>query len=173
MNKLKTFFKKFKKSKTNTVKKEEIVVPTKKITCEIISHRPQRKVLTKENINKVHLVIDDAQSNRFVLKKFLEKLGISSFEAENGESGIECLEKHGVDFFDIIWVDLKMPIMDGFQFIKHVRKNLNYQGTIIAVTGNIERESVKKCIETGADKVLSKPLILADFLALKELQVYK
>lgn len=102
------------------------------------------------------LVADDKWENRLILKKFLHPLGFEIIEASNGQ---ECLEKTYQTFPDAIIVDLVMPIIDGFEVTRQLRKQLKFQDTvIIAISSSILTEKFKSLEKVGYSCFLAKPI---------------
>lgn len=110
--------------------------------------------ITYEQNNK-HLICDDAYTNRLVLKKYLLKFGCIVDEAENGFDAVEKVKENGE--YDIIWMDIKMPKMDGHECTNILRNKMNYSGIIIGLTGYVDNDSIKKCISLGMNHVVAKP----------------
>ena len=72
--------------------------------------------------NKItSLVVDDYVSNQKLHKLFLEKLDVNVTVASDGKEALETYIKHGGEFFDFILMDVRMPIMDGFESAKKIR----------------------------------------------------
>lgn len=113
-----------------------------------------------DNKNVRILIVDDAQINRFVLHKYITKYdsNIEVFEVPNGEEAIKEVKKQR---FDIIFMDLKMPKMDGFRATEII-KNIQPQVDIIGVTGQIGKNSLNLSKKVGMSECLSKPI---DFIA--------
>jgi len=107
------------------------------------------------------LVVDDNRVNLMVAKKILEKLGHKADLAENGQKALSALEKHS---YDIIFMDCKMPHLDGFQTTKHIRAIGDKMAKIpiIAVTANIIRDERDKCLSHGMNDFLAKPIRIED-----------
>lgn len=141
--KLKKIFKNNKKTKKN--KNDEV-----KINYE--TNKRDNKIYIK---NEKHLICDDANANRLVLKKYLTLFGYNSDEAENGQDALDKVMENGR--YNIIWMDIKMPKMDGFDATAKLRNELNYQGIIIGLTGYVDEMTVKKCYNLGMDHVVAKP----------------
>jgi PleD family two-component response regulator len=80
-------------------------------------------------INNLHLIVDDAKYNREIFKQYLNKFNINSEEAKNGQEALDMVENNKTKY-DIIWMDLRMPIMDGIESSKILRKN-DFNGIII------------------------------------------
>lgn len=106
-------------------------------------------------MNGKHLICDDAYTNRLVLQKYLTLFGCKTDEAQNGQDAISNVMDNGT--YNIIWMDLKMPKMDGFEATEHLRKNLQYKGTIIGLTGYVDEVTVKRCYDLGMTHVVPKP----------------
>jgi CheY-like chemotaxis protein len=127
--------------------------------------KKKKKVEIKNNLesepkkdkikSKVHLICDDAFSNRLVLSKYIDLYGCKWEESENGLDAIEKVKKNSQ--YDIIWMDVKMPKMNGIEATEYLRKNLNYDGIIIGLTGYVDELTVKQCYSAGMNFVLSKP----------------
>lgn len=105
------------------------------------------------------LVVDDNHSNQLVAVGMLEKLGCDTTVARSGKEAFEAAtRKH----FDLILMDCQMPVMDGFEATRQIRR-LEYNGphtVIIAMTANNRSEDVRKCLDSGMDDFLGKPLRL-------------
>lgn len=102
------------------------------------------------------LVVDDNENNRYTLKRRLSRLGYSDIdEAEEGLTALKMLDQ---TVYDIVLLDVMMPIMDGFEVlerIKSIPKLANVSVIMISAMDDIE--SVVKAIEMGADDYLPKP----------------
>lgn len=100
------------------------------------------------------LIVDDAIDNRLLLETFLKKYGVQTQSASNGREAVEAaLSSH----FDVILMDVQMPVMDGFEAVKQLR-SLNYQQPIIALTAHAMRGDREKCIEAGFNDYIRKPI---------------
>jgi CheY-like chemotaxis protein len=105
-------------------------------------------------ISNKHLIVDDSEINRVVLEQFLELFGIVSDVAVNGQEGFDKTKETN---YDIIWMDIIMPIMNGLESTKILRK-LGFTGPIIGITGCSEIISKKKCKNAGMNMMLEKPI---------------
>ncbi|XWV26389.1 putative sensor histidine kinase [Tupanvirus soda lake] len=105
--------------------------------------------------NNKQLICDDSSMNRLVLMKYLNLYGCNVDEAENGIDAINKVKENGE--YNIIWMDIKMPKMNGHECTKILRNELQYKGIIIGLTGYVDDESIKKCHEVGMNYVLAKP----------------
>lgn len=105
--------------------------------------------------NGKHLICDDASSNRMVLRRYLEQYKCIVEESENGLEAIDKVKDNGE--YRIIWMDIKMPKMDGLKCTKILRDEVGYKGAIIALTGYVDEITVKQCFEQGMNHVVPKP----------------
>jgi PAS domain S-box-containing protein len=103
------------------------------------------------------LIAEDVDINQLVIKKHMQKFGFSADFAENGKVAIDKLSRGN---YDIILMDMQMPVMDGYEAIKKIRaefptpkKNM----PIISITASVLGEAPNKCLEAGADDYVPKP----------------
>jgi len=108
------------------------------------------------------LIVDDGESQRFVLKGFLLREGYLVDEAENGIKALQCIKDQ---HFDIILLDHKMPGMNGVDVLKEVKRtNPEIAVVIISAYGTIER--AVEALEAGAFYYITKPVELDKLLIL-------
>lgn len=109
------------------------------------------------------LVVDDSRDNQFLMKSYLEKHAGHMVIADNGA---EAFEKFKQNSFDIVFMDLMMPELDGFEAAKQMRAWEAAQGRpgvpIVAVSAHTGEEEVEKCRVSGFTAHLSKPLDLGE-----------
>jgi two-component system, chemotaxis family, chemotaxis protein CheY len=102
------------------------------------------------------LVIDDCRTTRKILIRMLHTLGFDTVEATNGREGLDRLREMGTS--DLVLVDWNMPVMDGFDFIRAVRAEREYDSVpLVMVTTHNDMESVAKALEAGATEYIMKP----------------
>jgi signal transduction histidine kinase/DNA-binding response OmpR family regulator len=105
------------------------------------------------------LVVEDAEENRFVIQAYLKSFPYKIEMAENGQIG---LNKYMTQPFDIVLMDMQMPVMDGYiatQKIREWEKKQNKNQTpVIALTAHALREDRRKCLDAGCSEYLSKPI---------------
>lgn len=108
------------------------------------------------------LVLEDRPANQLVIRRQLAALGLSCTIAEHGKTGLSVLQSD--EHFDAILCDCAMPVMDGFAFTQELRRRETAAGRapmpIIALTANAFREDVERCMESGMDDFVSKPVSL-------------
>ncbi len=118
--------------------------------------KSKTKIGVSANEVKV-LVVDDTQVNHFVAEKHLQKLG---YKAQFSYDGFDAIEKISKGDFDIVMMDIQMPVMDGCETISRIRAELEEPKNkipIIAVTANATDSEIKKYKKTGANEYLAKP----------------
>lgn len=107
------------------------------------------------------LLVEDNEMNRFIAKESLKKLNCEIWEAENGKIAIEMIKKIN---FDVILMDIQMPVMDGIECTKLIRQKLKLKTPIIAFTANAFTEEGLDYQKIGMDYILIKPYDEIKFL---------
>jgi two-component system sensor histidine kinase/response regulator len=104
------------------------------------------------------LVVEDNAVNRRVAYYLLEKQGHQVTEVENGKEALSALEK---SIFDLILMDVQMPVMDGLEATAEIRKRDKSTGShtpIVAMTAHAMKGDRERCLEAGMDDYVTKPL---------------
>ena len=102
------------------------------------------------------LVVDDRWENRTVLLNLLKPLGFTVLEAENGKEGLMAMEEQSPD---LIITDLAMPVMNGFEFLHHIRTSDDFNDTkVIATSASVAQSDQKMALDHGSNDFLSKPV---------------
>ncbi len=107
------------------------------------------------------LVAEDNLVNQKLTLKILSKLGYTAALAENGR---EVTEMANLKEYDLIFMDIQMPEMDGLEATKMIRKYMDVQPIIIAMTANAMSEDREECLKAGMDDFLSKPVKLEELV---------
>jgi DNA-binding NtrC family response regulator len=112
--------------------------------------------------NKKHLilVVDDEESLRTVLSSELINEGYEVRTASDGDDAIQ--EMRNVDF-DLVLLDIKMPRMNGFEVLKHIKEN-HARSKVVMLTGFADLKNAIESKKLGADDFVSKPYDLVDLL---------
>ena len=101
------------------------------------------------------LLVEDNQVNQLVASTLLKKLGHRVDHAENGQRALEALQKR---HYDLVLMDCQMPIMDGYEATRAIRRNPDWQTLpIIAVTANVMQGDREDCLEAGMNDYITKP----------------
>jgi len=106
------------------------------------------------------LIAEDIEINREILISLLENTGLIIDSAENGEEALNMV-KADTDKYDIVFMDIQMPVMDGLEATRRIRAlPLRKRGRIpiIAITANAYKDDIKSCLEAGMDDHISKPI---------------
>ena len=133
---------------------------TEKISAETNNlRRIANKNLAKEtNTTDLYggtvLLVDDGVANRKLINLILSKAGCVITEAANGKIGSDLALEYD---FDLILMDMQMPVMDGYQATRRLREN-GYKGPIMALTANAMSSDRVLCEDAGCDDFLAKPV---------------
>ncbi len=103
------------------------------------------------------LVVDDSKTDRTIMRKSLEPLGITLTEATNGVEALNIL-KAGEIAFDALLVDIEMPQMDGYTLASEIRKYSKYRNLpLLAVTSRTSKSDRLRGVEVGMTEYITKP----------------
>ena len=110
------------------------------------------------------LIAEDNPLNQKLIEKILNKLGYTPELVENGEKALERVKEKK---FDILLMDLQMPIVDGMESTKLIKEQVDdsQQPAIIALTANVSSQTKDACMAIGMDEFMAKPVKI-DKLAL-------
>ncbi len=114
-----------------------------------------------ENSNARILIVEDSITNQQVALGLLQKFGMQADVAANGTEALNALEKMS---YDLIFMDILMPGMDGYDATKIIRnsksKSINSTIPIIAMTANALEGTKEKCLDIGMNDYISKPVVM-------------
>ncbi len=109
------------------------------------------------------LVCEDTEVNRFLLQRWLERLGCRVSAVDNGAQAVDALTRD--HSFELVFMDWHMPLLDGLEATAQIRRweaaNGKPRTRIIGFTASAFAEEVERCRQAGMDDVLSKPLVRA------------
>jgi len=115
----------------------------------------RKKTYSYDTLKGLHiLLVEDNEINRLVASNALNIAGIKITEAYDGKEAIRKLKKKS---FDLILMDLQMPVMDGFTATKIIRKELQIKTPIIALSANAFKNEIDRCLEAGMNDFITKP----------------
>ncbi|EKM33699.1 histidine kinase-, DNA gyrase B-, and HSP90-like ATPase family protein [Vibrio harveyi] len=104
------------------------------------------------------LVVDDIRMNQVIVTQMLKKLDITPDVKNNGLEALDAVKEKD---YELIFMDCRMPEMDGYEATVHLREN-GFHRPIIALTAGTTLEERQKCVESGMDDILTKPYTAAD-----------
>ena len=107
------------------------------------------------------LVVENVKTNQVFMKAMLEKTGL---QAAIAGDGAEAVSKALEQSFDIIFMDIQMPNVDGYEATRILRSK-GVKTPIIALTAGVMKDDKEKCIQAGCDDYLSKPVIYSKLVA--------
>jgi two-component system cell cycle response regulator DivK len=112
------------------------------------------------------LVVEDNEDNRRILVYRLDRIGDFDIrEATNGREAIEAVER---DPPDLVFMDLKMPVMDGWEAIRRIRAMPHGRAVrIVALTAQVMTGDEERALEMGCDDYLAKPVVDPDLMRQK------
>ncbi len=134
-----------------------ITIPLTSAKPVLTSHHKLPET-TKNESGKTILVVEDIAMNRELVGSMLTKLGHQFATAENGAQAVEKLK---TEHFDMVFMDLQMPVMNGYDATRAIREELNLDNDdlpIVALTAHALPEEIAKCFESGMDDFLTKPV---------------
>ncbi|MGL5835123.1 MAG: ATP-binding protein, partial [Waterburya sp.] len=123
----------------------------------IQSQKPTRRVIGLEPNQQQYriLVVDDRSENRQLLLKLLEPIGFAVKEAANGQEAVDIWQSWQPH---LIWMDMRMPVMNGYEATQQIKSHLNGQATaIIALTASTFEEETAVVLSAGCDDFVRKP----------------
>lgn len=135
---------------------EEVEEPTEEVSFE----------------GKRILLVEDIELNREIAKEILEEEGIIVEEAVDGSIAVDMVSKSEPGYYSLIFMDIQMPVMDGYEATRQIRKLENKelaQIPIVAMTANVLDEDIQNSLEAGMDAHLAKPIdIMAMFSTMQK-----
>jgi tubulin-specific chaperone A len=138
----------------------------------------QQKILNrmfeKEDVfkGKKVLIVDDDMRNVFALTSILEEKWVNTVVGKNGKEGLEKL--FAQSDIDLVLMDIMMPVMDGYEAMKVMRKDKRFEKLpIIALTAKAMKGDRHKCIAAGASDYLAKPVAPEKLLSLLRVWLYE
>jgi PAS domain S-box-containing protein len=104
--------------------------------------------------NKKILIVEDNEFNQFIVQSIIEKWGASTEIAENGSIAVHLLRQ---TTYDIILMDMQMPVMDGITATRIIRNEITRITPIIALTANVTKEAIQRAYGAGMNDYITKP----------------
>jgi len=135
------------------------------ITRDLMNERFTAKKTTDIQFKGRVLVAEDTAANVIVIRSLLKKLGVDVVIAKNGK---EALEEYIKDKFNLIFMDIRMPVMDGFESTHAIREHEQQNGLkhipIVALTADVVPQTKEKTFNAGMDSFVKKPFKRDDII---------
>jgi CheY-like chemotaxis protein/HPt (histidine-containing phosphotransfer) domain-containing protein len=128
-------------------------------------------VIQKKASQAFHvLLVEDMAMNQMVATRMLQGFGHTVHVAQNGQEALDILEQES---FDLVFMDVQMPVMDGLEAVARLRKLEQSHPErkhmpVIAMTARALQNDREKCLQAGMDAYVSKPLLIDDLAAVLE-----
>lgn len=108
------------------------------------------------------LVVDDVDYNREMIRELLVKANLTVIEAANGQEGLIMMKELKPE---VVLLDIRMPVMDGFQMLERIRANPGLKDIpVIAITASTQKEHRERMLQSGFDGYLPKPINVVDLM---------
>ncbi|WP_442770822.1 response regulator [Zoogloea ramigera] len=106
------------------------------------------------------LLVEDNDINQLIARGLLEQLGATVHVADNGRLALDALDAAGPHAFDLVLMDLQMPVMDGLEAARQIRQDARFRHLpIVAMTAHAMSEQRRQCREAGMDDHIAKPIL--------------
>jgi CheY-like chemotaxis protein len=125
----------------------------------------------KKSSQALHtLLVEDMAMNQMVATRMLEGFGHTVRVAQNGQEALEMLERES---FDLVFMDIQMPVMGGIEAVGRLREDERNHPEkkhmpVVAMTARALQDDKEKCLQAGMDAYISKPLLIDDLAAVVE-----
>ena len=121
----------------------------------------------QEEAPKRVLLVEDNELNMEIEAELLKDAGFLLDRAMNGKIAVEKVEKYPAGYYDLVLMDIQMPVMDGYEATRAIRRMEDTEKAkvpIIALSANIFEEDKRKSMESGMNLHMAKPLDLPGLL---------
>lgn len=152
------------------IEESDMILPSRKMHMEMEG--------TQENIQAEHdfsghrvLVAEDNEINWEILKELLSDFGMELEWAENGKTCVEKFEKSETGYYELIFMDVRMPVMNGYEATTEIRNMSRADAKdipIIAMTADAFSEDIKRCLDSGMNAHTAKPINIDEVILLLE-----
>ena len=131
------------------------------------SAKGSRHAISQADLDRVKgariLVAEDNAINQHIIRELLKKANLDIAMADNGQAAVEIARRQA---FDLVLMDVQMPVMDGLRATRELREIPQFADTpIIALTANVFQTDIEQCLAAGMDDHIGKPVRLGDLIA--------
>lgn len=117
-------------------------------------------------LGKRVLLVDDNKVNRTIAIYLLKNKGFKVDEAENGQVAVNKINEMGPDYYDVVLMDVLMPVMDGYEATETIKEQYpELRAPIIALSANAFDEDRRRSLEVGMDDHIGKPIVTEELFA--------
>lgn len=151
-------------SKENQGSEFKVSVSYQERSKEELSNKTESELESldyKKFLGRTVLVVEDTMDNQVLIRIFLAKLGLKLHFVNNGE---EALREINNKKFDVILLDMQMPVLDGYSTVQKMRE-MKIVTPVVAMTGYSMKGDKQKCIDSGCDYYISKPFSKMDLVS--------
>ncbi len=139
-----------------------VVLPVERVAAAEAASTPTEETASPEEATRLRiLAVEDNPANQMVVRCLLEPLGFEIVTADNGLEGVRRFEQ---EHFDMVLMDMQMPVMDGLDAMRRIRADEARLGAertpIVMLTANTTEVHHLKAVQAGADHLVSKPVTL-------------
>lgn len=113
------------------------------------------------------LIVDDVDINRLITSELLEELGIKTEQAENGRQAVEMVTASPPGYYDLVFMDVQMPVLDGCSAVREIRALDRPDAAMLpisAMTANTMPDDIKMVMESGMNGYVGKPVLLENLI---------
>ncbi|MCZ4107574.1 ATP-binding protein [Brevundimonas diminuta] len=139
-----------------------VVLPVERVAAAEAASTPTEEAVSPEEATRLRiLAVEDNPANQMVVRCLLEPLGFEIVTADNGLEGVRRFQQ---EHFDMVLMDMQMPVMDGLDAMRRIRADEARLGAartpIVMLTANTTEVHHLKAVQAGADHLVSKPVTL-------------
>lgn len=130
---------------------------------------PEKQVVPERFAGKRVLLVEDNELNREIARELLADAGFLVEEAENGRAAVENIQNAKIGYYDLVLMDVQMPVMNGYEATGVIRGMKNKEKAripIVAMTANAFETDKHKAIQSGMDAYISKPICMEELLGI-------
>jgi CheY-like chemotaxis protein len=134
---------------------------------EALEHRAFTAGEVKNYKGKRILLTEDIEINREIIKELLADTNVEIHEAEDGRQALDTFSASSVGFYNLIFMDVQMPNMDGYEAARRIRVLAREDAKtvpIVAMTANAYKEDIDRALASGMNGHLSKPIDIAEVM---------
>ncbi len=136
-----------------------------RILLDTLRNTPRHRQEQPSLPGRVHLqgmrvlLVEDNAINQHVAQQLMQFQGVEVDVADNGQKAVDMVNAHPADYYDVVLMDIQMPVMDGFEATKILRHQPQYQRLpIIALTAHVMTEQQEYCRAIGMNGHIAKPI---------------